>query len=512
MKLKNETFWFAAILCIVLFGFGLRMRNINQPIVEIMEARQTQTAEISRNLIADSFNIFLPRVNRYGPDNPYVVLEFPLFNLIAALSARITGLPLEPVGRFWSGVFGILGCWIWYLFLKRHYPLRAIVPGMIFYLFTFIGIITGRSFQPDTLSLFWFLWVLLELDACYSKNNFESARWRLGILTALACLTKAPMAVLLVVPLAALLWRLYQSGDIGPGKAVSFLMICFVPILLWTVHGSLIHARFPNYMTSNYGLENWFKPGLFFSTENFNYYFNFWLQFRYSFLTSRSAALDWIVGLILLASVVELLRNAGKRKFFLPIVISLGTYYFLFNFHTATHFYYHLPLLPVLTAGLTHLAAKLPPVSFFGMLSVVVTASLINIHTAGNYMQEDESQIQLIDCANIVREVVPQGGLLLTSYQDQSGLEYYSNRVGWIFIMEREYHKKHFKIAHDTSSFTTDHIEAMQEFKKLGAGYYANCDPGSLQRYPRFSSYMFKNFKTVYSDPQKLFIFKLNSR
>ena len=75
--------------------------------------------------------------------------------------------------------------------------------------------------------------------------------------------------------------------------------------------------------------------------------------------------------------------------------------------------------------------------------------------------------------------------------------------------MEREFYKRHFKIMWDTSSFKIDHIEAMKEFLEKGAGYYAYCEPHSLQSYPRFGQYLFKNFETIYSDPEKIFIFKL---
>ena len=112
-------------------------------------------------------------------------------------------------------------------------------------------------------------------------------------------------------------------------------------------------------------------------------------------------------------------------------------------------------------------------------------------------------------CARIVRETVPVNSLLLASHNDQSGLLYYSERVGWKFIMEREFYKRHYKVALDTSSFKVDHVEAIKEHIEKGAEYYATCDLHSLQRYPAFGSYLFKNFERVYSDPKKLFIFKI---
>jgi 4-amino-4-deoxy-L-arabinose transferase-like glycosyltransferase len=467
-----------------------------------MESRQTQTAEISRNLLADSFNIFLPRVDRYGPDNIYVVLEFPLFNLITALSAKLTGFPIEPIGKFYSGVFGILGAGIWCLLLKRHYPMRAVFVGMTFYLFTFIGVITARSFQPDTFALFWYLWVLLELDTCYSKNDFALLQWRLVVLVSLACLTKSHMAILLVVPLIALLWRLHSSKEIKLTKAIAFLLICFVPIVLWTIYGGWVHSKFPNEITSNYQIGNWFRPELFF-------YSSIWMQFRYSFLTGRSEALDWIIGIILLISFVKLFRDTEKRYFFGPILSSLAIYYFFFNVHTATHFYYHLPLLPLLAAGIAHSTEKLPRVPFFGILAALITVSLVNVSTAQIYMRTNESQNKLIECADIVKKVVPKNSLLLTSYNEQTGFLYYSQRVGWLFYMERELYKKHYKLFFDTTSFETDHIEAMQDFLEEGVEYYANCEPHTLQKYSNFKQYLIENFEAVYSNPDKLFIFKL---
>jgi len=508
--LKKQLAWSVAIVCILIIGFGVRLQNLNQPIVEIMESRQTQTAEISRNLIADSFNIFLPRVDRYGPDNIYVVLEFPLFNLITALSAKLSGFPIEPIGKFYSAVFGIFGAGIWCLLLKRHYPTGAVFVGMIFYLFTFIGIITGRSFQPDTFALFWYLWVLLELDSCYSKSDFAASRWRLAILVSLACLTKSHMAILLVVPLIALLWRLNSSKKIELINAITFLSVCFVPIILWTIYGGWVHSKFPNEITSNYRIGNWFKPELFFSTESFNYYSSIWMQFRYSFLTGRAEALDWIIGIILLISFVKLFKDEEKRRFFAPILSSLAIYYFFFNVHTATHFYYHLPLLPLLAAGIAHLTTNLPRVPFFGILAALITLSLVNVSTAQIYIRNNESQNKLIECADIVKKVVPQNGLLLTSYNEQTGLLYYSQRVGWLFYMERELYKQHYKLFFDTTSFKIDHIEAMKDFLEEGAEYYANCELHTLQKYSKFNQYLLDNFETVYSDPENLFIFKLN--
>ena len=508
--MKKQLAWSVAIVCILIIGFGVRLQNLNQPIVEIMESRQTQTAEISRNLIADSFNIFLPRVDRYGPDNIYVVLEFPLFNLITALSAKLSGFPIEPIGKFYSAVFGIFGAGIWCLLLKRHYPTGAVFVGMIFYLFTFIGIITGRSFQPDTFALFWYLWVLLELDSCYSKSDFAASRWRLAILVSLACLTKSHMAILLVVPLIALLWRLNSSKKIELINAITFLSVCFVPIILWTIYGGWVHSKFPNEITSNYRIGNWFKPELFFSTESFNYYSSIWMQFRYSFLTGRAEALDWIIGIILLISFVKLFKDEEKRRFFAPILSSLAIYYFFFNVHTATHFYYHLPLLPLLAAGIAHLTTNLPRVPFFGILAALITLSLVNVSTAQIYIRNNESQNKLIECADIVKKVVPQNGLLLTSYNEQTGLLYYSQRVGWLFYMERELYKQHYKLFFDTTSFKIDHIEAMKDFLEEGAEYYANCELHTLQKYSKFNQYLLDNFETVYSDPENLFIFKLN--
>jgi hypothetical protein len=60
LQTKKQLAWFVAIAGILIIGFGVGLQDLNQPTVEIMDNKQTQIAEILRNLIIDLLNIFLP--------------------------------------------------------------------------------------------------------------------------------------------------------------------------------------------------------------------------------------------------------------------------------------------------------------------------------------------------------------------------------------------------------------------------------------------------------------------
>lgn len=502
-----QRLWSGLILVVFLSALLFRLQNLDQPIVEIMETRQTQTADIARNLLTHSFNVLLPQVNRFGPENPYLLLEFPLFNAFAALLHSASGIGLEKAGRLSSVFFWALGGFLLLKLLRRHYPDRAISAGWCFYLFAFIGLMISRVFQPESLVLCLYLSVLLELDSLNTDDDFGRRWWRLALLVSLACLSKAPMALLLAFPTAAILIRQFKYHPSNRKRITPFLALSFLPLLLWTAHARPFTIGTAD-IAANYTLGNWFKPGLFFDTGAFDYYRNLLLQFRYNFLTG-SGILDTLIGIILLTSVFLLLADKEKGKFYIPVAGSILLYFFLFNFHTATHYYYHFPLLPLFAVSLSHLASKLPRLYHTILLAVLITGALISLNWAKIYMQENDYSRRLQECASVIRKTVPEDQLLITSMADQEGLHYYSDRVGWVFTLNRQEFLKHYEIVGSYSGFEMDAVKAFENLVSRGARYYANCDQNSLQAHPGLAKYLTENFDRIYHDPEKLVIFKL---
>jgi hypothetical protein len=506
---NRDLFWKIGICLLFVLAIGVRLQNLDQPLVEIMETRQIQTADISRNLERHSFNVFMPQVDRFGSEAPYLVLEFPFLNLAASVSSLLTGGQIEIFGRLWSIIFWALGAGVLYLYLKRHFPLKAVFLGMCFYFFAFSGIMASRSFQPESLVLFFYIWILYELDTIYRSQSLDKRWLRLAVLVGIVCLAKAPMAIILIFPLLAILYQGYRNQEVDLKKVGYCLTVCFLPVLLWTLQGRYVHAQFPNEITTNYQISNWFKPQYFFSTEDFNYYLNMLMQFRYSFLTAGSALLDILASLVLFISIAVLITDNKMKRFFAPVLLSLFCYFILFNNHTATHYYYHLPLLPIFAVSLAALASKLDRMYLLTCILIVTTVSLVTISTVGAYVKDSPYGQKLLDCADTIKKVVPERSLLVTSMEDEISLQYYSDRIGWPFVVNRKAHKQRFRDSAFITSFELDHRKAFEKFLTKGANYYANCDFKNLNNYPLFIDFLSSRFEKVHHEPGKLVIFKL---
>ena len=506
--MKSDKYWFAAIVIVFLLALFLRLQNLDQAIVEIMETRQTQTAEIARNLLKHSFNIFMPQVDRYGPDTPYLILEFPIFNAFVAIVHKATGIGLEKSGRLCSLFFWIMGSLCLLKHLRRNYPDKAVFAGWIFYLFAFIGIMTSRVVQPESLVLFLYIAVLVEIDVIYTQRNFNR-RWpRLAALASLACLAKAPMAIILAVPLGALIYRQYAFLAAGRKQISLCVGAIVLPVFLWSLHAYLHNSSASSGIAKNYSVRHWFNPELFFDTDGFNYYFNLLLQFRYNFL-SGSNPLDLFMGLVLALSLWTLLAKKKERMIYAPLAASIVLYFFLFNLHTATHYYYHFPLLPLFAVSLTRLTSNLPRLYHAIIILTLICSALINVSWARAYLTEDEYAKRMRLCAQIIRQTVPENSLLVTSMGNQTGLHYYSDRIGWIFIMNREEFYNRYRIIGMGRAFELDPIKKFKSLRERGAQYYANCDKNGLKILPRFEKYLSENFERVYNDPGNLVIFKV---
>ena len=103
-SLNSKLLKFFPIL-IIIAGIAVRLININQPLLEFFPQRQTQTAEITRNIYVNGWpDFWTPKVRYFtGSPIPYV-LEFPLYNGLVAVLYHLFG-PNIIWGRIISLIF-----------------------------------------------------------------------------------------------------------------------------------------------------------------------------------------------------------------------------------------------------------------------------------------------------------------------------------------------------------------------------------------------------------------------
>ena len=113
---------FVYFLIILAVSIAIRLFMIDQPLLEFFPQRQTQTAEITRNIYVNGWTDFwTPKVRYFtGEPIPYV-LEFPLYNGIVAALYHLFG-PNVIFGRLTSLTFFILSSIVFYKLIFRTDP------------------------------------------------------------------------------------------------------------------------------------------------------------------------------------------------------------------------------------------------------------------------------------------------------------------------------------------------------------------------------------------------------
>ena len=322
-KLSNHHIY---LLIIFITAFLIRLTNINSPLLEFFPPRQTQTAEITRNIYVNGWpDFWTPKVRNFtnGSPIPYV-LEFPLYNGIVALAYQLFG-PNVIWGRIVSLAFFLGSTLIFYRLAIVTIPAIPTILAILFFTFSPLHILISRSFQPEELALF------LLLFAVYKKS------W---LIFSLAVLTKLPITLFTPVLIYQQLQQQTSSTvptlRQNPYLVIVKLLVSLLPASIWYFRaGQLtIHPA----ISRNFELSNWFQPQL-------------WLQPRWYFSLFQIEQVLLLTTLGLLFFWLGFLLKLSEKKIDLWFIwLASGFLYLsIFNYHAMTHEYYHLFLLPPLS-------------------------------------------------------------------------------------------------------------------------------------------------------------------
>ncbi len=333
--MKNFNKHQLAVIALIVIGTIIRLIKINQPLLEFFPQRQTQTAEITRNIYVNGWTDFWTPKVRYltprqdsgqtGKSIPYV-LEFPLYNGLVAALYRLFG-PSLIWGRIASITFFVLSAIIFYRLIQLTINNQQLtIFTLIFFVFSPLHILTSRSFQPEELALF------LLLLAVYKKS------W---IIFSIAVLTKLPIALFAPV-------MLYTSLR---GVPTQFLL-SLLPAAIWYSRASRLTTH--PAITRNFDISNWFQPQLWLQPR---WYFSLFQIEHVWVLTTLGLLFFWLGLFKIIASFRGVPIKSGRRgnPVFWLVWLTCGIAYLaIFNYHAMTHEYYHLFLLPPLSviAGL----------------------------------------------------------------------------------------------------------------------------------------------------------------
>src|SRR5438067_9127336 len=237
-------------IMISILAVAVRLICIDQPYLDNLSWRQSDVAAIARNYFQGGFHFAHPQIDWAGNEPGYVGTEFPILPFSAAICYKIFGVH-EWIGRVQALILFALSVPFFFLLVRKIFGEIAAVWALFFYSFAPLGIMAGRCFMPDMLSL------ALSIIGLYFFQRWvgrsERARSTSLIASAfcisLSILIKLP-SIIIGAPLACLVFQHFRIPPLRIGAAFrnillwTFAGIALLPSALWYGHAYQIAAQF----------------------------------------------------------------------------------------------------------------------------------------------------------------------------------------------------------------------------------------------------------------------------
>ncbi len=427
------------LLCLILLLAAVaRTYHITYPLNDMHSFRQTQTAGLIRDYYRQGIDLFYPTLITLG-DPGYVILEFPLYQALAAFFYRIFS-PDIIYARILSILCGLLSIVFVYRLTARFLDERSALFASFFYAFMPLSIFFQRVPMPDPFVILLSLIMLdFTIEGINNKNNFLLAG---GILAgSLGLVIKSPYVAPLYLPV---MYAIYKPHE----KWRSFLhvrVLCsfFIPcalMMLWQSHANSINETFfsvPSYpfkelydkvMVKLHPVNTWYF-GTIGQRMEFKNYFTV-LERIYLQILSLAGVFYLLPGFF----------QVVKKKaafFFLWLFSILLSIMIFFNLNVV-HNYYQLPLTPILAifcgAGASYLVGIFRRRTTAVSLAAVLTISFIYMHyqTAADFFREENNYLEV---GSYIDDHTDKNAMLATSPPDQDYwypiIMYYADRHGF---------------------------------------------------------------------------------
>jgi Dolichyl-phosphate-mannose-protein mannosyltransferase len=464
--------WHLALGAVLLLALLLRLKSIHDPLLDHPGWRQGDTAAIARNFATLDPNPFHPQTDYDGPPPNYVELELQIVPILAGALYRIFGVH-EIFGRLISIAFSLAGVALLAYFARElcavpqarredqaggsdpprpldpphpfvdpshasDPPLSfdaagiagiaaaltfALYPGAVYY---------GRTFTPDTAM------VTLAIAGVFASYRWivnDGARFGrsfalAALLTALAILAK-PVAILILVPIAALLFAQLGPRALRSPAAWTFLVLAVAPYALYDAYlRGIAEWHWASGITTKHVL-----PELRAAFGSGGAFVHKLGAFRDALGMLWATMLGPAGALVALAALFVPLRSAPRALLFGWLGAALAYAYVVVTVERVDYYLYlFLPPAALWTGMLAALVAvratTRPGGRAFaaGAAAVVVVAALWSGHLAVrpyyDYSKDVYRRARALDAS------LPPGALIVMGHYDPSVL-YYIGRKGW---------------------------------------------------------------------------------
>ncbi|MDW8228144.1 MAG: glycosyltransferase family 39 protein, partial [Anaerolineales bacterium] len=326
--------WTLTLALTLLAGFALRLYDLTDLPLDFAPTRQLFSALKARAMYYEA----LPGVDDAKRDLAIRLgsvgnIEPPIMEMLVSRTWLLIGEHLW-VARVYSSLFWVLGGLALFLLIRELTSCWPALIGLLLYLFAPLSVIASRSFQPDPLmtALFVFaLWALVRWQ------NTHAWKWAilLGLFGGAALLVKNVIVFMLGGAVTGV-----ALGSLGLKRALRDPQVWTIgglfllPTLFYALSGSL-SGSLAGYFTLQFFPNLWVDPAFYF---RWAYVINYNLGFSVAFLG--------ILGIFLA-------EPQQERPLLAGLWIGYLLYGLVFAYATYTHYYYQLPLIPLVAISMS---------------------------------------------------------------------------------------------------------------------------------------------------------------
>lgn len=419
--MKKYLLWFLLVLAL-----GVRLYQVNSPLIGFHSWRQADTAAIARNFYENGYKFLYPQVDCGGASAGYVETEFPIYSFTVALSYKFSGVQ-EFWGRVWSVIFSLLTIYFLYLLAKKFIDPKTAFWSALFFSFLPLNIYYSRTFMPESamllcsvLGVYLFSWWL---DSAKLRYFFLSL-----IFTALACLLKIP-TLYLGLPLFYLAWLKFGKKVFLQWTLWVYAILVFLSLGLWYYHAHQIYLQYGvGFNIWGEGPDKWRNWDLGFS-------FKFWNKIFFKNLAERY--LTWF-GFPILVVGLFLKRENKAEKLFDFWLLALLVYLLIVAKANFVHEYYQLPLMLPAAVFMGKVYARHWDSRIFqNKKSLGLTVFLVGTLVLGggryhSYMKKENPQSsETFQLAKRIKQKIDDKALVVAVDSGNSTLLYLCHKKGW---------------------------------------------------------------------------------
>ena len=353
-------------------------------------------------------------------------VEPVIFERVVAFTYRFTGEQLW-IARIYSSFFWLVGGLFLFMLVRELISLEGAIFSITYYLFFPYSVFASRSFQPDPLMVmfllaFWWMfsrWLALTADAS-SHDRWVGVREAIlaGLFGGLAILIKFSAAFFVIGAALGMGLSRFTLREILRNHQVWLIVfIGVLPALTYLIYGIFIGGYLGGQFSGR------FIPELLLSPVNYLQ----WATKAYL----AAGGLFIMLGLLGFFFV----KDGRLRSLMTGLWIAYLIYGLFFNYHVATHDYYHLPLIPIVALSLSpvgdwffeRLTVASPSPWMRGAVYFILLFGLFSvIWNIRNQMKDIDYRPEAAMWAEIGEQLVDKRAVALT--QDYgSRLEYW----GW---------------------------------------------------------------------------------